>query len=290
LLSDLAIASCSQPVGYAYFVGKDYAEADRWWRKAADRVCLLAPDYKAYWAQQDQGLYYFYGHGVAQDYTEAVKWLRNSPHGEFGIADFAVGYCSFYGKGVRQNYAEATRWLLDAINRDLCDDYDDAVYLLCRIYALDEVMKQFRPTEYEIDWKNYTEDVQWVRDDAEGEKAWASKFQLQLGQAYTYGRGVPQDYAEAAKWFHKSADAGNVAAQFYVAVAYDKGRGVPQDYVQAHLWFNLATSGSTGNLQLYASQARDELAREMTSRQIEEAQRLASEWGRRDAGAPIAPR
>lgn len=151
--------------------------------------------------------------------------------------------------------------------------------MLCRIYALDEEVKQLRPAEWGDDCNVCAEDAEWARDDAEQGEEWG---QFRLGLAYGYGRGVPQDYAEAAMWFHKAADAGIVAAQVHLAIAYDKGQGVPQDYLQAHRWFNLAASSAKGDLQKYASDAREDLARKMTSKQIEEAQRLASEWASRE--------
>src|SRR5215472_6965852 len=40
------------------------------------------------------------------------------------------------------------------------------------------------------------------------------------------GRGVPQDYAEAAKWFRKAADQGNADAQYGLGLLYFKGLAV----------------------------------------------------------------
>ena len=57
-----------------------------------------------------------------------------------------------------------------------------------------------------------------------------------------------------------------------------KGQGVPQDYVQAHMWFNLAASRVTGEKHKDYSNARDRVAKRMSSRQVSEAQRLAREW------------
>jgi TPR repeat protein len=55
---------------------------------------------------------------------------------------------------------------------------------------------------------------------------------------------------------------------------YGAGEGVPQDYVLAYMWFNLAAAqGQKG-----AKSARDEIAKRMTSEQVEEAQKLAREW------------
>ena len=50
----------------------------------------------------------------------------------------------------------------------------------------------------------------WYRKAAEAGSAPA---QFKLGNAYSEGTGVAQDYAEALKWFHKAADQGYARAQ-----------------------------------------------------------------------------
>ena len=64
--------------------------------------------------------------------------------------------------------------------------------------------------------------------------------QYNLGFMYTKGLGVPQDNAEAAKWYRRAAGQGDSMAQVFLGDMYRKGEGVPQDYVQAHLWLNLS--------------------------------------------------
>jgi TPR repeat protein len=57
--------------------------------------------------------------------------------------------------------------------------------------------------------------------------------QYALGFMYENGRGVPQDYAEAAKWYRKAADQGVAGAQYNLGIMYVRGQGVPQDYAEA---------------------------------------------------------
>jgi hypothetical protein len=54
---------------------------------------------------------------------------------------------------------------------------------------------------------------------------------------YYAGRGVPQDYAQAARWFHSAAEKGLAAAQFNLGVMYADGVGVAQDDVEAARWY-----------------------------------------------------
>src|SRR6266511_1990376 len=55
-----------------------------------------------------------------------------------------------------------------------------------------------------------------------------------LGNMFADGRGVPQDYAEATKWYRLAADLGDAQAQYNLGLSYAKGEGVSQDNVSAH--------------------------------------------------------
>jgi TPR repeat protein len=93
------------------------------------------------------------------------------------------------------------------------------------------------------------------------------------------GHGVPQDHAEAVKWFQLSAEQGFAGAQASLGVTYLEGLGLPQDDVQALMWFNLAASRfPPGEDHDRAVQDRDTVAKRMTPAQITEAQKLAREW------------
>ncbi len=69
--------------------------------------------------------------------------------------------------------------------------------------------------------------------------------------------------------------AGSTAdALFQLGLMYCAGRDVELDFVTAHKWFNLAAL--RGNVE--AKQYRMELSREMSKKQVAEAQRQAREW------------
>lgn len=70
--------------------------------------------------------------------------------------------------------------------------------------------------------------------------AWASSpddsfkyTSTEMGEKYYYGRGVPQNYDEAFKWFLKAAEEGDSNAQVLVGYMYQEGQGVKQDYNKA---------------------------------------------------------
>jgi hypothetical protein len=56
------------------------------------------------------------------------------------------------------------------------------------------------------------------------------------------GWGVPQDYAEAAKWYRRAADRDYTEGQYNLGILYQQGLGVPQDYAEAARLYQLAIS------------------------------------------------
>ena len=62
--------------------------------------------------------------------------------------------------------------------------------------------------------------------------------QFNLGLKYANGKDVPQNFAEAVKWYRKAAEQGHAQAQYALGHKYYDGDGVTQDYVVAHMWTN----------------------------------------------------
>ena len=98
--------------------------------------------------------------------------------------------------------------------------------------------------------------------------------QYNLGFMYSSGKGVAQNYVEAANWFRLAADQGHARSQYALGSMYFNGWGVPQDYVLAFMWFDL--SAARGHQA--AVSARDNVAKQMTPTQIAEAQNRARGW------------
>ena len=66
---------------------------------------------------------------------------------------------------------------------------------------------------------------------------------------YEQGKGVPQDYKEAAKWYRKSAEQGDADAQDKLGLMYYNGQGVPKDYKEAVKWYTKAAEQGDDGLQ-----------------------------------------
>ena len=74
--------------------------------------------------------------------------------------------------------------------------------------------------------------------------------------------------------YERDAKVGRADALYNLGLAYSTGQGVTQDYIAAHKWFNLAAVRGVEAAKGW----RNQLAGEMSSGQIAEAQRLAREW------------
>jgi TPR repeat protein len=95
--------------------------------------------------------------------------------------------------------------------------------------------------------QNDTNSIESIKADAQKGNARA---QYDFGNCYYNGAGVPQDYAEAVKWFRKAADQGIDRAQNGLGVCYQKGQGVTQDYTEAVKWYRKAADQGNDVAQL----------------------------------------
>jgi TPR repeat protein len=104
--------------------------------------------------------------------------------------------------------------------------------------------------------------------------------QLELGRiAATSG-----DYEEAAKWYRKAADQGNVGGQHDLAVLYINGTGVTQDYAEAVKLFSLAAA--QGDVESQYSLGLRYLKGDHVAQNLNEAAKyfgMAAEQGNADA-------
>lgn len=99
-----------------------------------------------------------------------------------------------------------------------------------------------------------------------------------LGFMFETGRGVPQNYTEAAMWYRRAAEQGDSLAQYSLGLLYDKGQGVPRDIVEANKWLNLSTAASPRRAREARARLRDAVTTKMTRGEIARARLRALEW------------
>lgn len=102
--------------------------------------------------------------------------------------------------------------------------------------------------------------------------------EARLGWMYATGRGMPQDFYKAAKWYYLAAVQGQGGAQFELGLMYNKGQGVPRDFILAYTWLNLSASQAVGDDRDFKARIRDAVASKMTVAQVRLAQQMALAW------------
>ncbi len=75
--------------------------------------------------------------------------------------------------------------------------------------------------------------------------------QFLLGVMYEHGKGVAQDYAQAAHWYGKAAMQDHMLAQVNLGSLHDKGLGLPQSYSQAYGWYHKAAGLGSGEAMYF---------------------------------------
>lgn len=96
--------------------------------------------------------------------------------------------------------------------------------------------------------------------------------QFSLGVMYANGEGVAENAVEAASWYRKAADQGDYRAQYNLGNLYASGEGVPQDSIECYVWLSLAAM-SSGHKNLAIK--RDRAAEKLTAGELTQAEQRA---------------
>jgi TPR repeat protein len=95
----------------------------------------------------------------------------------------------------------------------------------------------------------------WVmRPKQQATESLSAQAMAERGTDYFNGRGVSQDYQQAASWFRKAAEAGDVRSMYFLGFMYENGWGVEKDRQQAISWYRKAANLGNQN-------AKDDLKR-----------------------------
>ena len=102
--------------------------------------------------------------------------------------------------------------------------------------------------------------------------------EFMMGVMYFYGRGVPQNAAFAAVWFHKAARQGNRTAQLALGSLHIRGLGVYRDLEAAYAWLSLAAQSDAPGLAQQAVSLRDDTEKLMTPDEVARARQRAADF------------
>jgi len=204
---------------YGEGVPRDYAEAAKWYRKAADQNNADAQIYL--------GRMYEYGDGIQKDGAEALKWYLRAAEQGHPDAYKCIGRMHEYGHAVPRDHAEAAKWFRKAAN---LGDSSAKLDLGVR-FANGQGIPQ-----------DYVEAAKWFHEAAEFGHSVACFY---LGFLYEKGQGVQQDFAKAAKWYRVAATIAytpHAASENNLGILYERGQGVPQDFAEGMRWLRKAAS------------------------------------------------
>lgn len=96
--------------GREYYQNRNYSEAVRWYRKAAEQGHARA--------QLDLGFAYENGMGVEKYLVEAAMWFRKAAEQGYAPAQDRMAYCYEKGLGVERNLEKAVEWCKRACQQD----------------------------------------------------------------------------------------------------------------------------------------------------------------------------
>lgn len=184
-------------------------------------------------AQTRLGVMYLAGRGVAEDPTEAARWIIQAAEQGHARAQALLGSMYATGTGVRNSGSESVKWYSKAAEQG---DPAGQTGLGDKYFSGDSVRE------------DKAEAAKWYRKAAEQGYAIA---QFSLGAMLAKGEGVREDHTEALSWYHKAAEQGDYIAQHHLGVLYDTGSNVRQDSVEAVKWFSEAAEQGDPESQVY---------------------------------------
>jgi localization factor PodJL len=96
--------------------------------------------------------------------------------------------------------------------------------------------------------------------------------QFAVAARFAEGKGVKQDFAQAAVWYQRAATQGLAAAQYRLAALYERGLGLPADAGRARTWYKRAAE--QGNVKAMHNMAVLSVGRDSATSDYE----TAAKW------------
>jgi hypothetical protein len=172
-----------------------FASAHSAWHesKDAERACLLYRDAAQLGhvgAQNQIGLCFASGRGVARDAAEAYDWFRRAAEGGNSVGQFNLANVYAEGFGTDRDDERALAWA----RRSADAGYPKAFCRLGVIYREGRAIASDR-----------AESVKWFQRGAGAGEAWCMAL---LGEAYEHGWGIVENKELARTWFERAAARG----------------------------------------------------------------------------------
>lgn len=248
---------------------------------------------------------YKLGQGVERDTVKALEWHRRAGEHGLCLAQWVLGDIYRYGRLDQEpDYGKAIKWYLMGSDHDTTDgcklwsikNIGDMYYRGVGVARnIEEGVKWYRRAAY-AGWsrsqlelgvmlrdginvrQDYTEAVILFRMAATGGTSGGDpNGQRYLGEMYEHGKGLLQNYKEAAKWYWESASQGNYWAQKDLARMYRDGLGVEQDLGEAYIWYSIAAVDEDEWQNFEATKQRDLIAKLLDPKSLNDLQEKTKE-------------
>ena len=185
---------------------------------------------------------YFFGRGVAEDRSQAVRFVTKAA--ERGHERAQLGLARWYanGENVEQDHDQAVHWYSRATKQGNEEAKDSLKFLRLINDAEDgSAFAQYQLGKMYRDGKGTPKDdvkaVEWFTRAAEQGLAIA---QYSLGRWCYYNGNSSEDPTQAIQWLIEAAESGAIQAQFTLGEIYEYGYRVPKDDAQAVKWYTPA--------------------------------------------------
>ena len=168
-------------------------------------------------AQYEVGLMYANGIGVAQDFKQAIHWIRLSAERGHVPAQYLLATRYVSGVAIEKNEHQAFVWFLRAATQG----HPKAYFRLGKLHSA---------AHPEAAFSCFLKAAELGTPEA----------QFAVGQAFAKGLGVPKDLTQALHWYKESASQGVSAAQYALGDMYANGQGIEVDANAAFFWYRRA--------------------------------------------------
>src|SRR5262249_28842236 len=121
--------------------------------------------------------------------------------------------------------------------------------------------------------QNFAEAARWYQKAAADDPLAA----VSLGDLYAEGRGVDHNDTEATRWYRRAAERGLATGEYKLAQSCLTGKGIRADRAEGYAWLDLAASQEPQKYQAELAKLREQL----TPEQLAEAQRTLAELKRK---------
>lgn len=194
----------------------------------------------------DLGKLYYNGDSDKRDYEAARGCFETAASLGSAEAQCYLGVLYHFGHGVQADYVKAVQWYEKAALQENAD----AQFYLGELFYMGRGINKDQKKAFEWFEKAAAQGHDRAKEASKMFQKIASlvrsanmgdvQAQYDLGKLYYNGDGVDRDYVAAHGWFELAADQGNADAQYHLGVQYHLGQGIKIDYVKAFEWYEKA--------------------------------------------------